>query len=56
MAVQAGHTVPLIGDTIGVYFDRVVGRWSNRKVLAVRHQGIRWTYAEFKERVETTSE
>src|SRR2546426_2720267 len=50
--VSGTSTVPLIGETIGVYFDRVVDRWGGREALVVRHQGIRWTYAEFRERVD----
>jgi fatty-acyl-CoA synthase len=50
--VSGTSTVPLIGETIGVYFDRVVDRWGSREALVVRHQAIRWTYAELKERVD----
>ncbi|HYR89712.1 MAG TPA: AMP-binding protein [Terriglobia bacterium] len=51
--VSGPSTVPLIGETIGVFFDRVVDRWTNREALVVRHQGIRWTYADLKERVDS---
>ncbi|MBV8938078.1 MAG: AMP-binding protein [Alphaproteobacteria bacterium] len=47
----ASHT-PFIGDTIGVYFDRVAERFAGRDALIVRHQQIRWTYGELKERVD----
>ncbi|MBV9198328.1 MAG: AMP-binding protein, partial [Alphaproteobacteria bacterium] len=43
---------PFIGDTIGVYFDRVAERFAGRDALIVRHQQIRWTYGELKERVD----
>jgi fatty-acyl-CoA synthase len=43
---------PMIGDTIGVQFDRTVARWGHRPGLIVRQQGIRWTWAELAERVE----
>jgi fatty-acyl-CoA synthase len=43
---------PMIGDTIGVQFDRTVARWGYRPGLIVRQQGIRWTWAELAERVE----
>ncbi|HUI79034.1 MAG TPA: AMP-binding protein [Bryobacteraceae bacterium] len=45
-------SVPLIGETIGVHFDRAAARWSNLEALVVRHQNIRWTYAELKRRVD----
>ena len=31
---------PLIGETIGFHFDRVVTRWGNRPGLIVRQQQI----------------
>ena len=43
---------PLIFETIGAAFDRVVRRWSDRPAVVVRHQGIRWTYQQFGEAVE----
>ena len=50
--VSGTSTQPLIGETIGVHFDRVAARWGRREALVVRHQRIRWTYAELKERVD----
>jgi fatty-acyl-CoA synthase len=46
---------PLIGETIGAHFDRAVARWGLRDALIVRHQGIRWTYTELKERVDAVA-
>ena len=43
---------PLIGDTIGVYFDKSAARWPDRPALIVRQQNVRWTYGELKERVD----
>ena len=37
---------PLIGDTIGVHFDRTVARHPERLSLVARQQGVRWTYRE----------
>jgi fatty-acyl-CoA synthase len=48
-------SIPLIGDTIGASFDRAVARWGPLDALVVRHQGIRWTYAELKERVDAVA-
>jgi fatty-acyl-CoA synthase len=47
--------IPLIGETIGAHFDRAVERWGSLDALVVRHQGIKWTYAELKERVDTVA-
>ena len=45
-------SVPLIGETIGSHFDRAAARWAGREALVVRHQQIRWTYAELKTHVD----
>jgi len=49
---HGASNVPLIGQTIGVFFDHAVDLWGNRCALIVRHQNIRWTYAELKEQVD----
>jgi fatty-acyl-CoA synthase len=51
--VHGASAAPLIGDTIGVLFDRIVERFAERDALIVRHQRVRWTYRELKERVDT---
>ena len=51
--VHGGSDTPLIGETISVHFDRIAARWSNREALVVRHQDVRWSYEELKERVDT---
>jgi len=50
--VHGASETPFIGDTIGVYFDRVAERFAGRDALIVRHQQIRWTYGELKARVD----
>jgi len=50
--VHGASDIPLFGDTIGEHFDAVAGRWPDRQALVVRHQNIRWTYGELKERVD----
>lgn len=50
--VHGACAVPLIGDTIGVHFDRAVARWPASEALVVRHQGVRWTYRELQRKVE----
>jgi fatty-acyl-CoA synthase len=34
---------PLIGETIGRYFDRVCDAKPEMLAIVVRHQGVRWT-------------
>jgi fatty-acyl-CoA synthase len=46
---------PLIGDTIGVHFDDVVARWGERDAVIVRHQNIRWSYADLKKQVDAVA-
>src|SRR5690348_8951681 len=43
---------PLIGETVGALLDRVAAQHGNRPALIVRHQNIRWSYAEFARRAE----
>ncbi len=43
---------PLLGETIGVQFDRTVARWPDRPALIARQQGVRWTWRELAERVD----
>ena len=50
--VHGASAVPLIGDTIGVHFDRAVARWPESEALVVRHQGVRWTYRELQTQVD----
>ena len=50
--VHGTSAAPLFGDTIGHHMDAVVSRWGNREALVVRHQDVRWSYAELNERAE----
>jgi fatty-acyl-CoA synthase len=50
--VSGTSSVPLIGDTIGAYFDKIVEQHGERDALISRHQNIRWTYRELRERVD----
>ena len=43
---------PLLEETIGRSFDRTVARFPDELALVVRHQGIRWTYAEYRREVD----
>ena len=44
--------VPLIGETIGAYFDGAVARWGQRDALVVGHQDVRWTYEQLGQQVD----
>src|SRR5205807_2941105 len=50
--VHGASTVPLIGETIGVHFDRIVERFGEHDSLIVRHQKLRWSYRDLKQRVD----
>ncbi len=50
--VHGTSSTPLIGDTVGVHFDKAVARWPDRPALIVRHQNVRWTYADLSRRVD----
>jgi len=57
MAIQESYVhgltdTPLIERTIGAAFDEVTERAAAREALVVRHQGIRWTYAELRKHVD----
>ncbi len=55
LALSYAHgtsTTPLIGETIGNFFDSVVARFPDREALIVRHQNVRWTWGELKRRVD----
>jgi len=43
---------PLIEKTVGSFFDEVVSRYGDREALVSRHQGLRFTYAQLRERVD----
>ena len=50
--VHGASDVPLLGETIGHFFDRAAALWGGREALVVRHQNIRWTYGELGKRVD----
>jgi fatty-acyl-CoA synthase len=53
--VHGASAETLIGETIGVHFDRAVMRWPHNEALVVRHQHIRWTYSELQQRVDAVA-
>jgi fatty-acyl-CoA synthase len=42
----------IIYQTIGDYLDNIAERYPDNEALVVRHQDIRWTYREFRERID----
>ena len=43
---------PLLGITIGDMFDQIVDQYPDNEALIVRHQDIRYTYRQLKEKVD----
>jgi len=39
---------PLINETIGACFERIAAQFPDREALVVRHQGIRWTWSQYR--------
>jgi fatty-acyl-CoA synthase len=50
--VHGASTQPLIGKTIGAVFDETCAAYPDNLALIVRHQGVRWTYAQLQDRVD----
>ena len=50
--VHGVSMTPLIGETIGVHFDKAAARWGGRDALIVRQQNVRWTYRELQTKVD----
>ena len=51
--VHGTSTKPLLGFTLGEYFDRQASAYPDNQALFVAHQGIDWTYAALKDKVDT---
>jgi fatty-acyl-CoA synthase len=49
---HGAHGRPLIGQTIGDFFDAVSDTHASHEALVSCHQGIRWTYADLRRRVD----
>jgi fatty-acyl-CoA synthase len=50
--VHGASAVPLIGETIGMHFDRIAARFPERDALVARHQDIRWTWRGLQAEVD----
>ncbi|MHB0774166.1 AMP-binding protein [Halomonas sp. WWR20] len=53
--VSGVSETPLKGQTVGDCFDEIVVRHGDRDALISRHQGIRYTWFEFKHAVDQTA-
>jgi len=49
--VHGTSDIPLIGKTVGAFFDDIADRFHDRDALIVPGQGIRWTYRELQRHV-----
>jgi fatty-acyl-CoA synthase len=50
--MHGASDLAMIGDTIGVHFDKTVARWGHRPGLIVHQQGINWTWSDLADHVE----
>jgi len=50
--VRGAETPALLNQTIGQALDAAARRWGTREALVSVHQGVRWTFAELRERAE----
>jgi fatty-acyl-CoA synthase len=51
--VHGLDSAPLRFETIGQALDATAAKWNTHAALIVPHQNIRWSYGEFKQRVDT---
>jgi fatty-acyl-CoA synthase len=49
---HGASSTPLLGETIGANLERTAARVPDRLALIARHQGLRFTYAEFNAEVD----
>ena len=50
--VHGASEVPLLGATIGAFFDAAARRWADHEAVVAPRQGVRWTYAELASRAD----
>ena len=50
--VHGASDQPLIGETIGRFFDAACAKWTSRPALIVRGQNVRLTYGELRDAVD----
>ncbi len=47
--VHGASDQSLIGESLATYFSKICQQFADRPALIVRHQNIRWSYAELFE-------
>jgi len=50
--VHGASNTPLLGETIGQFFDGACAKWTDRPALVVRHQKARLSYGELRQLVD----
>src|SRR5271165_6406036 len=50
--VHGASDQPLIGETVGQFFDAICAKYPSRPALVVRHQKVRLTYGELRNEVD----
>src|SRR5580692_4280419 len=50
--VHGASEQPLIGETIGQFFDAACTEWASRPALVVRHQKVRLSYGELRQQTD----
>ena len=50
--VHGASDQPLIGKTVGQFFDEACAKWASRPALVVRHQNVRFSYGELRQAVD----
>ncbi|QND50464.1 AMP-binding protein (plasmid) [Phyllobacterium sp. 628] len=50
--VHGASNQPLIGEPIGRHFDHIADQFPDRLALVVRHQNVRLTYSELRQKVD----
>ena len=50
--VHGASDIPLLGLTVGALLDEAAARWPDGEALVVRHQDLRWRWAELNARAD----
>lgn len=50
--ISGTSDTPLLGITIGDLFDKTAAQYPDNEALVVKHQKVRWTYRELKDKVD----
>jgi fatty-acyl-CoA synthase len=53
--VHGADSTPLKYETIGQALNAAAAQWADHEALVVRHQNVRWTYAELKRRADAVA-